>query len=71
MTLRTLNYGNYGIFLIMGNAGFCPSTVSVLAPSDQTELKPLTKAMNQRMTPSSAAPFELTVIRVKQKFPEP
>ena len=28
MTLRTLNYGNYGIFLIMGNAGFCPSTVS-------------------------------------------
>ena len=30
MTLRTLNYGNYGIFLIMGNAGFCPSTVSHL-----------------------------------------
>ena len=27
MTLRTRNYGNYGIFLIMGNAGFCPSTV--------------------------------------------
>ena len=27
MTLRTLNYGNYDIFLIMGNAGFCPSTV--------------------------------------------
>ena len=22
MTLRALNYGNYGIFLIMGNAGF-------------------------------------------------
>ena len=27
MTLRALNYGNYGIFLIMGSAGFCPSTV--------------------------------------------
>ena len=27
MTLRTLNYGNYGIFLNMGNAGFCPSAV--------------------------------------------
>ena len=27
MTLRTLNYGNYDIFLIMGNAGFCPSAV--------------------------------------------
>ena len=25
---RTLNYGNYGIFLIMGNAGFIPSAVS-------------------------------------------
>ena len=31
MTLRTLNYGNYGIFLIMGNAGFCPSTVWVIS----------------------------------------
>ena len=29
MTLRTLNYGNYGIFLIMGHAGFCPSTVRI------------------------------------------
>ena len=27
MTLRTLNYGNYGIFLIMGHAGFISSTV--------------------------------------------
>ena len=31
MTLRTLNYGNYGIFHIMGNAGFCPSTVWALS----------------------------------------
>ena len=30
MTLRTLNYENYGIFLIMGHAGFCPSTVEGL-----------------------------------------
>ena len=29
MTLWTLNYGNYGIFLIMGNAGFCPSTIGL------------------------------------------
>ena len=27
MTLRTLNYGNYGIFLSMGNAGFISSIV--------------------------------------------
>ena len=33
MTLRTLNYGNYGIFLIMGNAGFCPSAVSSIGLS--------------------------------------
>ena len=26
MTLRTLNYRNYGIFLIMGNAGFISFT---------------------------------------------
>ena len=32
MTLRTLNYGNYGIFLIMGNAGFCPSAVGPKSP---------------------------------------
>ena len=39
MTLRTLNYGNYGIFLIMGNAGFCPSTVCVAGRSCQEGLK--------------------------------
>ena len=33
MTLRTLSYGNYGIFLIMGNAGFCPSTVVWVVPA--------------------------------------
>ena len=29
MTLRTLNYGNCGIFLIMGNAGFVSSIVGL------------------------------------------
>ena len=29
MTFRTLNYGNYGIFLLLGNAGFISSTVEV------------------------------------------
>ena len=36
MTLRTLNYGNYGTFLIIGNAGFCPSTVSPPDPPSKT-----------------------------------
>ena len=40
MTLRALNYGNYGIFLIMGNAGFCPSTVG-LHPLDSSTPRPL------------------------------
>ena len=29
ITLSTLNYGNYGIFLIMGSAGFCASAVAL------------------------------------------
>ena len=29
MTLRTLDYGTYGIFLILGHAGFFPSTVRI------------------------------------------
>ena len=29
MTLRTLNYGNYSIFLIMGNARFISPTVGI------------------------------------------
>ena len=44
MTLRTLNYGNYGIFLIMGNAGFCPSTVSILITPIQVLITLLTKS---------------------------
>ena len=35
MTLRTLNYGNYGIFLIMGIAGFCPSTVAPVKEAEE------------------------------------
>ena len=29
ITFRTLNYGNYGVFLIMGDAGFISSTVII------------------------------------------
>ena len=36
MTLRTLNYGNYGIFLIMGNAGLIS-----LNPKPQNPIDPL------------------------------
>ena len=30
ITFRTLNYGNYGIFLITGNAGFLSPTVVIV-----------------------------------------
>ena len=49
MTLRTLNYGNYGIFLIMGNSGFCPSTVKenigVSGSSSMVRLMPPARQM--------------------------
>ena len=46
MTLRTLDYGNYGIFLIMGNAGFISSTVGPPEP-----LRTLPKAMETPIAP--------------------
>ena len=49
MTLRTLNYGNYGIFLIMGNAGFCPSTVALAR-----------KAVERKAWQREAGPFPLS-----------
>ena len=36
----TLDYGNYGIFLIIGNAGFISSTVSYLPHTTITRLNP-------------------------------
>ena len=49
MTLRTLNYGNYGIFLIMGNAGFCPSTESQHWPSTQENPNLCPYTLNPRL----------------------
>ena len=45
MTLRTLNYGNYGIFLIMGNAGFCEIYLGVLQRCS-CNVVPLAKTVN-------------------------
>ena len=41
MTLRTLNYGNYGLFLILGNAGFVSSTVVRDPPASGHPLIPV------------------------------
>ena len=40
MTLSTLNYGNHGIFLIMGNAGFISSTVSMCQKGKRSHRNP-------------------------------
>ena len=40
-----LNYGNYGIFLIMGHAGFCPSTVGVRVPRARNYPKPIPRSI--------------------------
>ena len=49
MTLRTLNYGNYGIFLIMGNAGFCPSAVSYRFPDSEAFLAAVTEVFGSKI----------------------
>ena len=56
MTLRTLNYGNYGIFLIMGNAGFCPSKEGTLKGAAQVA--------------QAWAPAPMEEPRVQPKLPE-
>ena len=58
MTLRTLNYGNYGIFLIMGNAGFCPSTVPLLQGSLS-----FARAMVQGLYPGKSVALSLCLQR--------
>ena len=53
-TLRTLNYRNYGIFRILGNAGFKPSAVlpSVL---DVSTPRPCAALVKQHRTMISCA----------------
>ena len=52
-TNRTLNYGNYGIFLMMGHAGFISSTVGIR--TDLGDIGPLIKV-----------PFRRAISRVKK-----
>ena len=54
MTLRTLNYGNYGIFLIMGNAGFCPSAVVMIVRPETTQAP----ILNTSKSPDRALRFQ-------------
>ena len=57
MTLRTLNYGNYGIFLlIMGNAGFCPSTVFYTISMRRDSDAYIPKLQAEAVTSYSSAP---------------
>ena len=60
MTLRTLNYGNYGIFFIMGNAGFCPSSILyILWPQSTyigTTLRPMYILYEWKLTIGETTP---------------
>ena len=49
LTLRTLHYGNYGTFLIMGNAGFISSTVFWSFQADPPEAQWLLWAFGGRI----------------------
>ena len=58
MTLRTLNYGNYGIFLIMGHAGFLP--INRMTPSD------LGIPRNKQDTPPPFPPFLVLTVEAEK-----
>ena len=65
MTLRTLNYGNYGIFLIMGNAGFCPSAVEEPSwyPLEELEARREARTRVDSAPPPSAPPaFDVDIL---------
>ena len=65
MTLRTLNYGKYGVCLIMGNARYLSSTVvraSILHIKDPRNPKPQTLFETKELllaTPVKALPDSL------------
>ena len=67
MTLRTLNYGNYGIFLLMGHAGFCPSTVSNQQASQAFTLHLFLRRKRQGLSLSMAV--ELEALRTPIELP--
>ena len=64
MTLRTLNYGNYGIFLIMGNAGFCPSTI-LQNPDGYAKVE---ERLRSLVLPIHALVLKLTLFRIEPSF---
>ena len=74
MTLRTLNYGNYGIFLIMGNAGFCPSTVITPASTLREVVRPgawqLSCPRQCKSPPGSGFGFRVSSLGVPWTFPK-
>ena len=59
MTLRTLNYGNYGIFLVLGNAGFCPSTVLLWLMRELLGESQVQQPVSQLEAPESLIPKPL------------
>ena len=67
MTLSTLNYGNFGIFLIMGNAGFMPSTIVTSYNASAQSRDPLRVAMYPDMLVRPVRYTFLSIMAVVQQ----
>ena len=63
ITLRTRNYGNDGIILLMGNAGFISSTVAPVAFLGLLLLRPV---QSQRLAFSSPTRVYWTTTRITE-----
>ena len=63
----TLDYGNYGIFLIMGNAGFISSTVGASSRPSEPRKKQDPKSSNQAK-PSESPRTELLLLHKAQQL---
>ena len=57
ITLRTLEYGNYGIFLVMGNAGSVSSTVRGPFRGDRRFVERITCVMEVKGRDGSPKPL--------------
>ena len=70
ITLRTLNYGNYGIFLMMGNAGFTPSTVITRRRSKIVIIIMTVKTVKTINNNSAIKPAGMDALTVSEKEPQ-
>ena len=64
ITLRTLNHGTYGRFLVMGNAGFLSSTVCLGYKCRSHEQKPCEAPTRRRPSSQTSSVFRALELRI-------